>query len=407
MLAQAACVIDWAGYEAGGGGASAGGGSNTGGSASSDDCGRIGLLHDDFGDQAASAWYSIPGDTLGWATVVDGRVQVVSSSDYGALVSNWGWDLREGYVSVEVPTVPLVGNTSLVLTQGRQTSGKDLTILVSNGEIFAQSNGQQIGPSVAYSPAAHRFWRIGESGGTVYFKTSPDGEVWNELASQSVSELFPVEIVYVTLERTEGADEIAEFDNIEGGPATTKGWCGPRRFADDFHDGELANYWGKELEGGTFVEENGTALATALTGAARAGIESAQPIDLRGGAVSAELVDTVILDDMALVFLRAGTPDLNVKFLISESELAAVFDNGGNMNQCAVPLASLPDRWLQIREDTGTIYWETSTDGVSWKEFCKKAVPSFWDPSQVTLAIGVVNFGGAGGSVEFDNVNQP
>lgn len=405
MLTQAACVIDWDGYDAGGGGSNTGGGGNAGGSTNGDGCGRIGMLRDDFDDGVEGAALNLAYEGAGSSVEMGGRLQLVSADDYGSATSGWGWDLRDGFLTVEVPTVPPAGNTSFQLNQAVDNGGSELSILVVDGEIFAQFNDTPLNDKLAYSTTAHRFWRIGESAGTVYFRTSPDGVGWDELATKPVNEMFPVDIVYVTLQRTGPDSDIAEFDNLEGGPATTKGWCAPARFADDFDDEVLANYWEAELgDGGTVVEAGGTVTVTALVDGAGVGIESAQAIDMRGGAVRVEIVDTTIPGG-ALMFFRAGDSDRNVKFLLGETDLVPVFDDGGNANQCdPVPLTSVPHRWLQIREDLGSIIWETSSDGTTWTEFCKKPAPSWWDASQVAeMSVGVIGPGEP--VVEFDNVN--
>jgi hypothetical protein len=75
---------------------------------------------------------------------------------------------------------------------------------------------QDIG-SVLYSPAQHRWWRIREGSGTLYWETSPDGKAW-----LTQTQLSPAPIAIDTLDVLIGASGwtaqpspgVSAFDNL-------------------------------------------------------------------------------------------------------------------------------------------------------------------------------------------------
>jgi hypothetical protein len=74
----------------------------------------------------------------------------------------------------------------------------------------------QASTTTTYDPAAHRWWRIREEAGTIYFETSPDAAQWNTLLQTGSPP--QLETVYVVLAAqvgaAYGAPVRAEFDNL-------------------------------------------------------------------------------------------------------------------------------------------------------------------------------------------------
>jgi len=61
-------------------------------------------------------------------------------------------------------------------------------------------------------------------------------------------------------------------------------------------------------------------------------------------------------------------------------------------------------RWWQIRERAGTMYWETSPDGVNWTVRYMEATPSI-TTAYITFAAGTNSANASPGAAIFDNFN--
>lgn len=406
--ATTACVVDWDGYEPGGGGA----GGEAGGAASADVCGKVARLEDPFNDEVESYWYS----QNNAAEEKDGRLKLTDGGGYSSAVSRRAWSLREGYVTIDIPVVADVGNTSFMLTELPNTEGRNVRITRSGDQIYAERTGRNevvetIGQAATYSAVDHRFWRIGEANGTVYLHTSPDGVAWSELGTIAASELFPMDWVYPVVLLTEAdASSITEVESLQGGPAPEGEWCGPSTFRDDFNDGEDSGKWRFDPNAGSVREESETLVLEAKdptlpdTSPPDAYVESSQPINLEGAGVSFELVERSLVGDQFAEFY-VGTDEQNVRFKYGATGFSATIKGGSSPPLTEVTYEQVPHTWFRIREEARTIYWETSADGATWEEFDSAPTPTFLEIKEVYgFSIGV---SGNLGRIVIDNVNQP
>ncbi len=128
-------------------------------------------------------------------------------------------------VHVEVPHV-LTGLTDAgTFLQVVKDSSNTLTMFVYNGTLTAE---KQVATSYTtvdtdtYNASTHRWWQIRESGGTIYWEYSADGENWTQLASSTA---FDVSDVYVSLfigtDSANGSTDTALFDNFNLEPSIT------------------------------------------------------------------------------------------------------------------------------------------------------------------------------------------
>jgi hypothetical protein len=75
------------------------------------------------------------------------------------------------------------------------SSAGTASFTVSNGmlELHISTAGNPVETALSYSPTEHRWWRIRETGGTLYMETAPLGTVWTErLSAASPSYLSDV-----------------------------------------------------------------------------------------------------------------------------------------------------------------------------------------------------------------------
>ena len=89
-----------------------------------------------------------------------------------------------------------------------------------NGYLYAakvQGGIETMFSTIRYSPTAHLWWRLRETGGTFYWETSADGQVWRVLAQVATSSLFAIGNVRVRAYAEEwgsGAPGIAKYANL-------------------------------------------------------------------------------------------------------------------------------------------------------------------------------------------------
>jgi hypothetical protein len=70
--------------------------------------------------------------------------------------------------------------------------------------------------TIAFDDTAHAWWRIRETGGTVFWDTAPDGLTWTNRKSQTSPAWINDGIQELVLEchRNNGTNNFAEFDNF-------------------------------------------------------------------------------------------------------------------------------------------------------------------------------------------------
>ena len=128
------------------------------------------------------------------------------------------YDLTGSYFHVEVPQV-------LTADGGTYT---DLIVLRDdNNQLMMQVNSNTLHlvkivggvnsdvATVTYNATTHRWWRIRESGGTIYYDASTNGISWSNLAS--VANPFNIKSVYPKLDAysaSVASPGVAYFDNF-------------------------------------------------------------------------------------------------------------------------------------------------------------------------------------------------
>lgn len=183
---------------------------------------------------------------------------------------------------------------------------------------------------------------------------------------------------------------------------------------DDFADGVLASAWTKNLGDESRIQEDGGVLAFLLEPNKNAqsvfGVVSTYPYDLTECSVFVQVAephntaapaehyfDVWYSNDewMGIGVLQGG-----IYFVHWEGGVEPVDENEGafEASQC----------WYRIREEAGTVYYETSADGMGWTIRMDHATPAWADDVQVELAARTLGSHPDPGVVKFDNFNvQP
>jgi hypothetical protein len=179
---------------------------------------------DDFSDGTRPlAWKRGWDDTSTMIAETGGKLSITlvpNSSGSAAYGSSSAFDLTSSSLTLEVPSV-------VTSADGSETS---VDLIAPGDNLIEQSVSQgtlyfslkllgiwmEIG-SLQYSPVDHRWWRIRESAGTLYWDTSPDGKAWVVRATHA-SSAIATDALYLYLESGEWSAQpspgVSSFDNV-------------------------------------------------------------------------------------------------------------------------------------------------------------------------------------------------
>lgn len=181
--------------------------------------------------------------------------------------------------------------------------------------------------------------------------------------------------------------------------------------ADGFDDETVdATLWPNSY--GSAVEVGGRARIP-LTPGAPAAYQSARSWTLTGSKFSIKISALPAVNGSsaatASVMVNSTTPGTRVGFtyspvagtlrLVNE---VAYFDAGAT----ELTGSGLGNLWLQVREDAGTLHWETSDDGYTWTVRRTLATPAWVTAQQVAVELVATRTGGTADYVEYDLANH-
>ena len=151
-----------------------------------------------------------------------------TSGSGSKVYSQINYDLTGSAVSVQFVQPPNVGNGSIYSMLLLEIDGNNREYFSwANGSLFTSEvvGGTYSETSRAFDPVAHAWWRIRESGGTIYWDVSPDGVTWNNLRSKSPGIALTSLSVQLTAAYwgTEPSPGVAIFDNVNTVPAALTG----------------------------------------------------------------------------------------------------------------------------------------------------------------------------------------
>lgn len=186
---------------------------------------------------------------------------------------------------------------------------------------------------------------------------------------------------------------------------------------DNFNDNVVANPpWTNNYGGCTEV---GGRARIPCVDASYAGYQTSKLYTLAGSSTFLELVtppavstSTAAYAVFSVIGTAPGVPDgTNIGFTVnSVAGTLRCYNNVGYTDGAAVSLtySNTTHRWMRLREVSGTVYWDTSTDGLSWTNRRTLATPAWITSSVNTLALDLYanRTGGATDYIEFDNVNS-
>lgn len=104
----------------------------------------------------------------------------IPNGQWTGMTTNQSYDVTKCAVWLMVPSLVTNGQQGFSYFQLYHSDGQ-AAFRVDEGELLARIGGQET--VVPYTMASHRWWRIRESGGTLYLETSPDAHSWTVIHS--------------------------------------------------------------------------------------------------------------------------------------------------------------------------------------------------------------------------------
>ena len=183
---------------------------------------KLQTLTDFFGGTAISTavWNnssSAPDVTLDAAL---DRVAIACQSYYPIFGSNGPYDATGSYLFARVTSAPVGNGSTQTLMRFALDASNRVTMYVDGGAILTArvtnagvDTTTVIGPYDSYQ---HAWWRLRESGGTVYYETAPDGVTWTTRATLTPTwAMTAVQAVYLCgYYATEAAGMSAYVDHV-------------------------------------------------------------------------------------------------------------------------------------------------------------------------------------------------
>lgn len=379
-------------------------------------CSALAMLADDFDDGMFGHQWSRSYGTVTSRLEQNGMAEFpVEPQTWSAYGSSYDYDLTGGVAAVRVVDVGVGPAIYTFLGVQQSISGPDpvARIIHYEGEIYAETKidgvSDAYGTKLTYDPALHRFWRIRESAGTLYWQVSADGVDWTDLASREL--WFDARYVQVHFglgtDTTAPPATTARFDDLNGGVATGEA-CPASSVTDDFGDPAATQVEFSSWSSGQCTSAIDTGAATIdLSGTAygECSWTTRRGLDLTGGHASIEVEEgPAATSEYAYLGIERPNRD-RVQIITWEGSLyASTRINGEVTNAFQVPYDPALHRYWRLGVAGGRLYAEVSAAGVSW-ESTDMGTPFPLDEIQVYFGAGVAAATGQPASARFDDFN--
>lgn len=360
----------------------------------------------------------------GLPTETGGRARVVCDTGFSAYASDTAYTLEDSHAWVRVFPPAAGGAASeawaqLLITSS--TSGTD-AIMEVNAATGLLTMAVRVGfvdggaVSIAYDSTDHAWLRIREDTGTLFWDTSADGLSWtNRRSTASPAWVSDTDLeMQLIAHRDSGTPDFAEFDSFNVIPSTAVF----ADLADNFDDNIVDTVkWPDNYNtgaGGAPTETGGRARVPCDTGFAayasspiyrlQDSYAFVQAFPSPGTGMTEAYSQFIILSDVTgtqIIFQI----DTATNLLLMTVQVGFA-DEGGH----SLPYDPVEHAWLRIREDTGTLFWDTSPDGREWTTQHTDVSPSWVSENDLQVQLlahcsPTVTGSPTGEFTEFDNFN--
>lgn len=361
--------------------------------------------------------------------VVGGRLEMISTAvdfNYSPLYAKGTYDLTDSYFGIQLVQPTEEGNGSFINDIFVGTSHENCVNIrfgayqswMRFGEII-DGVGTYQSFGIQLDPDRHKYLRIRESGGTVYYETSIDGEYWTIRHSKVYSiDLTECRIRLYSAPYEEEVPSKIIYDNANTFGVGTFGPDVPFKahlLKEDFTT-DKGNWWGSEgvvLQDGALhidvVEEYQYATLAGYW-------------DLRESSAMWQMVQNALPGTSGwdgkgttgtnlVVTVGPGVDDNSVRFIIYGGDTGTVQCEtrlGGVRTKTDFTYNKFEDKYFRIRESGGITYWETSPNSLTWSIKKQEDTGLNYYSCQFGFAIGYwdsENEFGPNGTVILDNFN--
>jgi hypothetical protein len=141
-----------------------------------------GLIDNFSTDSLSTKWQGSYGDTA----ITGGQAVIPINSDYGdALIATGSYDFEESSIYLELASIPSTSGTKEVFIEASINSNNKFGFKISGGNlnfVLVQSATENT-TNITFSDSTHRWLRLRESAGTLYWDTSTNGTSWTNRRS--------------------------------------------------------------------------------------------------------------------------------------------------------------------------------------------------------------------------------
>lgn len=384
-------------------------------------------IQDDFSTQDTSTWSGYDGTNV---KVVDGSLYVYSYPDeYLGLITNGSYDLTDSQICIRIEQNRDPGDGNFVSGLNATVNGDN------NNRVAIEWDGTYIyfievvggtpsSTATAYKAERHKWLRIRESAGTVHWETSIDGVLWTNRRSKSTTlDLTNVKpLIRTGAYDVEEAPSYLLLDDFNLNTGNEFGDDPPfpmHELTDDFSFRDDTKWYGfdaiENVPGAITVADGVLSL---IPQSETQYLVSVDRWNLVGSSLTVQLIQNANQgignwDHSGSITTEIGLMVSSGNFLKfgiggGPSGVILARERAGGVDSDTSFLYN-PDRhkWFRFRESGGTVYWETSFNGVTWS--LHRAKETALDVSSCTIAffVGYWDTEVDVGTVIFDNFNLP
>jgi hypothetical protein len=374
---------------------------------------KAAYLYDDFSGTSGK-WYTTNALT---GVVTSGAMRLRPTSSYDYVGAIEAFDLTSSYLSFKLVQNCVLGLGSNTITLTAKVDGTNWVEFVINGGRTYANNatvtmrervaGANSDTTFRYDPAVHVWFRLREDAGTIYWETSVDGTTWTVRRSKTTTlTLTSVEVLmsggYWDAEAGTTFATIDDFNLFAGIPPNPKA----ATLTESFDATDLDKWYGY----GTDAAVSGGKLVLTPTGTYSGLIETNDPLDLTGSYLTVELKQNANAGNGTVTseFVARADGSNSFRFIIGggpAGEMILRETVAGVHSNFALAYSPQRDRWLRLREAGGVIYWETSSNGVTWSILRSKATTLTLTAVDCLLLNGFYGTEPSPGTTQFDNLN--
>jgi hypothetical protein len=358
-------------------------------------CGTLTLLQDDFEDTSIGILWDIFEETGASVSMNAGEAVVALA---GGTADVWAdfhsdayYDFTDGVLDVEVLGV---GGDFTVVEVNAYGQGL-AQIYVATGVLTTavlETADPGVRTQIPYQAAEHRYWRLRESEGTLYFEVSANRSAWTELHSEPMP--FPKEHVRAFLaaggQLAAGPSE-ARFGDVNLSAPDGLVHCPASELIDAFDTGATGPIWSSYSDAGCTVVEGSNVLTLTYDGLGTdyCGIDGNHRFDLRGSSVVIDAADAPDGTNFYAYFQVGLSEDDTTRLEIErDGDRLDIEQLVGGVESGPANIAydAAAHRWWRIREQAGDVFFETAPDGATWT--IRQTVEAGFDLSMIQVEIG-------------------